>query len=83
MCEDPTACVTSSCLLSRTPAAADRTAGATDHITPPAQVFAVATPAADVVRRTTRSGHLGLFMGHEALRTDWPALAEEIRRRSG
>ncbi len=61
-------------------------AGATDHITPAAQVFAiadaVATPAADVVRRTAEGGHLGLFMGREALRVDWPALAAEILRRA-
>ena len=61
-------------------------AGATDHITPAPQVFAiadaVATPGADVVRRTAEGGHLGLFMGREALRVDWPALAAEILRRS-
>ncbi|MGI5131955.1 alpha/beta fold hydrolase [Pseudonocardia sp. CA-107938] len=61
-------------------------AGARDHITPPSQVFAfadaVGTPAADIVRRTTAGGHLGLFMGHDALRTDWPALGAQIRARS-
>ena len=53
-------------------------AGATDHITPPAQVFAAAdavgTPAADVTERTAAGGHLGLFMGPEALREHWPVL---------
>jgi poly(3-hydroxybutyrate) depolymerase len=53
-------------------------AGARDHITPPAQVFAmadhVATPPADVVQRVTAGGHLGLFMGTEALRDHWPVL---------
>ena len=51
-------------------------AGATDHITPPAQVFALAdhvsTPPADMLARMTTGGHLGLFMGHEALREHWP-----------
>src|SRR5438270_4719801 len=46
-------------------------AGATDHITPPDQVFALAThastPAELVTRHVSTGGHLGLFMGHEAL----------------
>jgi poly(3-hydroxyalkanoate) synthetase len=58
-------------------------AGARDHITPPAQVFAfadaVGTPAGDVVQRTATGGHLGLFMGQAALRTEWPELAARIR----
>ena len=53
-------------------------AGATDHITPPAQVFALAdhvsTPPADMLARTTTGGHLGLFMGNEALREHWPVV---------
>ncbi len=61
-------------------------AGATDHITPPDQVFAVAdhasTPAELVCRDTTPGGHLGLFMGHEALADHWPALLAEVRRHS-
>ncbi len=52
--------------------------GATDHITPPEQVFALAehagTPPEHVVRRSTTGGHLGLFMGHEALTEHWPPL---------
>jgi poly(3-hydroxyalkanoate) synthetase len=60
--------------------------GAADHITPPAQVFALAdhaaTPAAGVVRRTTSGGHLGLFMGTEALRDHWPPLMAEVYARS-
>ena len=60
--------------------------GATDHITPPPQVFALAdhasTPAADVVRRTTAGGHLGLFMGTEALRDHWPPLMAQVYERS-
>src|SRR5207248_758888 len=46
-------------------------AGATDHITPPDQVFALAGHAATaperVRRRVSSGGHLGLFMGHDAL----------------
>jgi poly(3-hydroxyalkanoate) synthetase len=62
--------------------------GATDHITPPVQVFAaadhVSTPADHVTRRTAPGGHLGLFMGNQALRHEWPplmaAVAEHSRR---
>jgi len=61
-------------------------AGATDHITPPAQLFAIAdhvsTPAAQITRRTAAGGHLGLFTGHKALHEDWPALMSEVRRHS-
>lgn len=61
-------------------------AGANDHITPPDQVFALAnlcsTPPQDVRREVTGGGHLGLFMGHEALRNHWPQLLAEVRRRS-
>ena len=57
-------------------------AGATDHITPPPQVFAAAdamsTPAQDVTRRTTSGGHLGLFMGREALREHWPPILADV-----
>jgi poly(3-hydroxyalkanoate) synthetase len=53
-------------------------AGATDHITPPAQVFAmrdyVSTPRSQIVESTTTGGHLGLFMGREALRDHWPPI---------
>jgi hypothetical protein len=31
----------------------------------------------------TTGGHLGLFMGHEALREHWPPILEEVRRQSG
>ncbi len=62
-------------------------AGATDHITPPAQVFAaadhVSTPAADITRATTSGGHLGLFMGSEALRKFWPGIFVTVAARSG
>jgi poly(3-hydroxyalkanoate) synthetase len=57
-------------------------AGQTDHITPPDQVFALAdhasTPADRVVKRITSGGHLGLFMGHEALRHHWPPLMAQV-----
>ena len=60
--------------------------GATDHITPPDQVFALAdaasTPDIDVTRRITSGGHLGLFMGREALSEHWPPLLAQVVRRS-
>jgi poly(3-hydroxyalkanoate) synthetase len=62
-------------------------AGAGDHITPPDQVFALAdyasTPAEDTERWLASGGHLGLFMGHEALREHWPPLLAAVRARSG
>ncbi|MEJ3658722.1 alpha/beta fold hydrolase [Actinomycetes bacterium KLBMP 9759] len=61
-------------------------AGATDHITPPAQLFAAATvvgtPLRDITLRTAAGGHLGLFMGRDALRDDWPALMGAVRELS-
>ncbi|MCW0214504.1 MAG: alpha/beta fold hydrolase [Pseudonocardia sp.] len=58
-------------------------AGSTDHITPPAQLFAAAeavgTPAKEITKRTATGGHLGLFMGRDALRQDWPPLLEAVR----
>jgi poly(3-hydroxybutyrate) depolymerase len=61
-------------------------AGAADHITPPDQVFAVAdyagTPARKVVRATATGGHLGLFMGREALTEHWPPLLAAVRAQS-
>lgn len=58
-------------------------AGATDHITPPEQVFALAEYAGstEVVRRVSSGGHLGLFMGHEALREHWPPLLRAVADR--
>jgi poly(3-hydroxyalkanoate) synthetase len=57
-------------------------AGAEDHITPPAQVFAMAdhvsTPAERIRRRSTSGGHLGLFMGREALRDHWPPIMAQV-----
>jgi poly(3-hydroxyalkanoate) synthetase len=61
-------------------------AGATDHITPPAQVLAiagaVATTPHDVVQQLSAGGHLGLFMGREALREHWPPVLAAVRERS-
>jgi poly(3-hydroxybutyrate) depolymerase len=61
-------------------------AGATDHITPPDQVFAIAglvsTPPELVRRHVSPGGHLGLFMGHEALREHWPPILAEVLRHS-
>jgi poly(3-hydroxyalkanoate) synthetase len=61
-------------------------AGATDHITPPDQVFAivdfVSTPSELIRRDVTPGGHLGLFMGHQALREHWPPLLAEVLRHS-
>jgi poly(3-hydroxybutyrate) depolymerase len=60
--------------------------GSTDHITPPAQVLALAdyasTEEPDVVRDISEGGHLGLFMGHEALRHHWPRLLAAVLERS-
>jgi poly(3-hydroxybutyrate) depolymerase len=61
-------------------------AGASDHITPPDQVFAIAgvasTPPELVRRHVSTGGHLGLFMGHEALREHWPPILAEVLRHS-
>jgi poly(3-hydroxybutyrate) depolymerase len=61
-------------------------AGATDHITPPDQVFAIAdfasTPPECVLRDVTAGGHLGLFMGHVALREHWPRLLAAVLQHS-
>jgi poly(3-hydroxyalkanoate) synthetase len=61
-------------------------AGATDHITPPDQVFAladyVATGEPDILRDTSAGGHLGLFMGHDALENHWPRLLAAVLERS-
>ncbi|MGE5636225.1 MAG: alpha/beta fold hydrolase [Nocardioidaceae bacterium] len=57
-------------------------AGAKDHITPADQVYALAehvsTPKRRVRTRMTSGGHLGLFMGGEALREHWPPLMAEV-----
>ncbi|NMO04669.1 alpha/beta fold hydrolase [Gordonia sp. TBRC 11910] len=50
-------------------------AGAADHITPPAQMFALAehisTPSEHQDQQTVPGGHLGLFMGRAALAGAW------------
>jgi poly(3-hydroxyalkanoate) synthetase len=60
--------------------------GTADHITPPDQVFALAdhigTPPGQVVKALTSGGHLGLFMGHDALRNAWPPLLESVAEQS-
>jgi poly(3-hydroxyalkanoate) synthetase len=62
-------------------------AGARDHITPPAQLFAAAdavgTPREEIMQRTSAGGHLGLFTGRQALTEDWPVLMAAVRARSG
>jgi poly(3-hydroxyalkanoate) synthetase len=61
-------------------------AGKTDHITPAQQVFALAgavsTPSRHITQRTTSGGHLGLFMGQEALREHWPPIVTDVFERS-
>ena len=61
-------------------------AGATDHITPPDQVFAtaalVSTPPELVYHDITAGGHLGLFMGHNSLQEHWPRLLAEVLKHS-
>jgi poly(3-hydroxyalkanoate) synthetase len=61
-------------------------AGRTDHITPPDQVFAIAThvstPSSQIRTDVAPGGHLGLFMSHQALREHWPPLLAEVVRRS-
>ncbi|MCZ7588943.1 MAG: DUF3141 domain-containing protein [Gaiella sp.] len=56
--------------------------GAKDHITPPEQVFALAghvgSDPADVTTLLVGGGHLGLFMGHDALATAWRPLLERL-----
>ncbi|MEN6327336.1 MAG: DUF3141 domain-containing protein, partial [Syntrophomonas sp.] len=55
-------------------------AGKKDHITPPAQAFAlknyIGTPAEDVVEVLTNGGHIGTLMGTESLREDWTEVVE-------
>ena len=60
--------------------------GSTDHITPPDEVFALATHASTppelVTRHVSTGGHLGLFMGREALREHWPRVLAEVFQHS-
>lgn len=61
-------------------------AGSNDHITPPPQVFALAdfvsTPEDEITKLTTGGGHLGLFMGHDALRNYWKPVFADIAAQS-
>lgn len=61
-------------------------AGTNDHITPPAQMFALAdhvgTPADEIHRDLCEAGHLGLFMGHRALRDHWTGIFAAMAQRS-
>jgi poly(3-hydroxybutyrate) depolymerase len=72
--------------LSRITCPVNMLAGAADHITPPAQVFALAdavsTPPEDIAQHTTSGGHLGLFMGTEALRNHWPVVMASVLEHS-
>lgn len=58
-------------------------AGKKDHITPPAQAFAlrnfVSTPADDIVEILTEGGHIGTLMGTESLREDWTEVNEVLK----
>ncbi|MBV9309363.1 MAG: alpha/beta hydrolase [Solirubrobacterales bacterium] len=60
--------------------------GEKDHITPPDQVFALAdaasTPPELISRSVTTGGHLGLFMGHEALSEYWPPMLAAVLEHS-
>lgn len=57
-------------------------AGKKDHITPPAQAFAlknyISTPPEDVVEILTEGGHIGTLMGTESLREDWTAVNDVL-----
>jgi poly(3-hydroxyalkanoate) synthetase len=72
--------------LSRIACPINMLAGLSDHITPPAQVFALAdhvsTPPKHMLARSTTGGHLGLFMGNEALREHWPVVMAAVLERS-
>ncbi len=61
-------------------------AGSGDHITPAEQVFALAgaasTPPGEIRYELASGGHLGLFMGREALADHWPTLLCAVAERS-
>lgn len=54
-------------------------AGASDDITPAAQVFAAeklcGTPPAEIRKATAQGGHIGLFMGRKVLADNWVLIA--------
>lgn len=58
-------------------------AGEGDDITPAAQVFAAEhlVGSAEVRKSLAKGGHIGLFMGHDVLHHDWPAIAEWLAGR--
>lgn len=60
--------------------------GTRDHITPAEQVFALAdyvsTDADHIHREVVEAGHLGLFMGRNALRNHWSTVFAEVERLS-
>ena len=56
-------------------------AGSKDHITPPAQVFALATLATNAPsarKLLIDAGHIGTFMGRTALKNTWPPLTRNL-----
>ena len=62
-------------------------AGSKDDITSPGQVFNagkyVSTPPERIERLLVDSGHIGLFMGKNSLKTAWPGVIEKMRKYCG
>lgn len=62
-------------------------AGSKDDITTPGQVFNagryVSTPPERMERFLVDSGHVGLFMGKNSLKTAWPKVIEKMKTYSG
>jgi poly(3-hydroxyalkanoate) synthetase len=56
-------------------------AGARDHITPPAQVWAAEAvmSCTRVLRHTVDAGHVGVFIGRTALVEDWPPILKWLQ----
>ena len=58
-------------------------AGSKDDITPPRQVFSaakyVSTPPDRIAGYLADSGHIGLFMGGDSLKTVWPKVIEGMK----
>jgi len=57
-------------------------AGADDEITTPEQVLDaekyIGTPKSKIVKKTIPGGHIGMFMGSNALKNHWPEIARWI-----
>jgi poly(3-hydroxyalkanoate) synthetase len=57
-------------------------AGADDEITTPEQVLDaekyIGTPKTKIVKKTIPGGHIGMFMGSNALKNHWPEIARWI-----